>query len=103
MLLLEKYPNKLNINIYNIESWFGGSIELYNKLLEETKIINIYNKKSLFYFYNKLNQRYFKTDYLIKDNDDIDDIINNSTKPFPNGLIKYFSNKHLLSNILKNK
>lgn len=95
--ILNKYDN-LDIENYNIESWFIGDKEDYNEVKNIIKLCNIYNPKSVLFHYNNLFQKYNKVDYLIKkDNDNIDKYI---LKCFPNGIIKYINNTHLLSNIL---
>lgn len=98
LFLLDKYKNKLDINFYNIESWFGGNKEIYDKLLTNVNIFNLYNQKSIFYFFNKYCQKYFESNYLInedKNNDTDYKII------FPIGIINYVIDNHLLSKILK--
>jgi hypothetical protein len=99
----ELNDSKFNIKIFNIESWFGGNKEIYDKLTKNIKIFNTYNNKSVLYFFNILFQKYFKSDFIIKNNDDnkkdIDEYV---LEKFPHGIIKYVKDNHLLSNILKN-
>ena len=102
LLLLEKYPNKFDIEIYNIESWFGGDKKIYDDLINNVKLFNIYNGKSIFYFFNKIQQKYFKTDYLITNiniENNLKDIIKYNIKPFPAGLINYILKYHSINNI----
>jgi len=107
ILLLEKYENKLNITMHNIESWFGGNKEIYDKLNKKIKLFNIYNNKSIFYFFNIFWQKYFKTNFLIKsdDNDqnqkENDEIFEYGSKLFPFGIYDYIIDSHVLSKFLK--
>lgn len=109
ILLLEKYENKLNISMHNIESWFGGNKEIYNKLNKRIKLFNIYNNKSIFYFFNMFCQKYFKTDYLIinknvvKDEEEEEDreIFKYCTEIFPLGIYNYIIDSHVLSKFLE--
>lgn len=98
LFLLDKY-NNLNIDMYNIESWFGGNEEIYDKMMTKINIFNIYNQKSVFYFFNLFFQKYFKSNYLINDNEE--KIIDYNVDIFPMGIINYVIDNHLLSKILK--
>lgn len=107
-ILLEKYAklNKFNIEIFNIESWFNGDKENFDNFSKKINIKNIYNKKSILYFYNILVQPYFKIDHFINDNNydddfDIENILDYNINLFPNGIINYFNDNHLLSKIYK--
>jgi len=101
LLLLDKYKNKLDINIYNIESWFGGNKEIYDKLISNVNFFNLYNQKSIFYFFNKYCQKYFEANYLIN-NDDMNNFNSKDYKIiFPIGIINYVIDNHLLSKMLK--
>jgi hypothetical protein len=102
ILLLEKY-DKLNISMNNIESWFGGNQTIYNNLINNIKLLNIYNGNSIFYFFNRFCQSYFKTDYLfLKKNDKYDDqeVFNYGVKVFPLGIYNYIIDTHVLSKLL---
>jgi hypothetical protein len=105
LLLIEKYDKKLNIDMYNVESWFGGNEEIYNHMKNKINICNIYSEKSVFYFFNIFFQKYFKSNYLI--NSDEEEYIENkilleyNTPIFPIGIVKYVIDNHLLSKILK--
>ena len=109
ILLLEKYETKLNIKMHNIESWFGGNKEIYDKLNEKIKLLNIYNNKSIFYFFNIFCQKYFKTNFLISsksdDNDqsqkEDDEMFDYGSKLFPFGIYDYIIDSHVLSKFLK--
>jgi hypothetical protein len=107
ILLLEKYENKLNITMHNIESWFGGNEEIYNKLNEKIKLFNIYNNKSIFYFFNIFYQKYFKTDFIIdedvKDKEEYEDrkIFKYCSEIFPFGIYDYIIDSHVLSKFMK--
>lgn len=103
ILLLEKY-DKLNISMNNIESWFGGNQTIYNNLINNIKLLNIYNGNSIFYFFNRFCQSYFKTDYLfLKKNDKYDDqeAFKYGVKVFPLGIYNYIIDTHVLSKFLK--
>jgi hypothetical protein len=101
-MILNKYNDIYNIEVYNVETWFGGDKELFDKFIDRVNIKNIYQKNSILYFYNVLCQPYFKSDYIIESEDNnLGNIIENSITLFPFGLIKYINNNHLLSKILK--
>ena len=103
ILLLEKY-DKLNISMNNIESWFGGNQAIYDNLINNIKLLNIYNGNSIFYFFNRFCQSYFKTDYLfLKKNDKYYDqeVFNYGVKVFPLGIYNYIIDTHVLSKFLK--
>lgn len=101
-MILEKYQNIFDIELYTVETWFGGNKDFFDKFIEKINIKNIYHKNSILYFYNILCQSYFKSDYIIESEpNNILDIINNSIVLFPFGIIKYINNNHLLSKIFK--
>lgn len=101
ILLLDKYKNNLDINMYNVESWFGGNKEIYNRLISNVHFFNLYNQKSIFYFFNKYFQKYFESNYLIN-KDDINGIHPKYNKIiFPIGIINYVIDNHSLSKFLK--
>jgi hypothetical protein len=115
-ILNEKYSklcNKLNIQMYNIESWFGGNKEDFDNFTKKFIINNIYNKKSIFYFYNYFFQSYFNNNILIDNNNnnsnnntnnndyEIIDILKESNKISPFGIINYINKNHFLSKIFK--
>jgi hypothetical protein len=107
ILLLEKYENKLNITMHNIESWFGGNKEIYDKLNKKIKLLNIYNNKSIFYFFNIFWQKYFKTNFLIisknndNEKDEYEEMFDYGNKIFPLGIYDYIIDSHVLSKFLK--
>jgi hypothetical protein len=105
ILLLEKYENKLNIKMHNIESWFGGNKDIYDKLNKKIKLLNIYNNKSIFYFFNIFCQKYFKTNLLINNKNNTEEkdkeILDYGTKLFPFGIYDYIIDSHVLSKFLK--
>jgi hypothetical protein len=99
----ELNDSKFNIKIFNIESWFGGNKEIYDELTKNIEIFNTYNNKSVLYFFNIIFQKYFKSDFIIKNNNDNKENIDEYVlEKFPYGIIKYVKNNHLLSNIFKN-
>jgi hypothetical protein len=93
---------KLNIELFNIESWFASDKKNYETFIQEIKFINLFNKRSVLYFYNKLFQKYNKIDYFIENNKITkDNLFIYINKIFPNGIIKYIKNYHLLQHIVK--
>jgi hypothetical protein len=102
-ILNDKYKDILNISVYNIESWFACNKENYDEFFKNYNLINIYNKKSILYFYNIIFQKYNKVSYFIENTthkyDNVDIYIENI---FPKGIIEYIKNYHLLPKILKN-
>jgi hypothetical protein len=104
-LLLDKY-NDLDIELYNIESWFFGNEKIYNNFKNRIKIYNIYNDSSILYFYNNIFQDYNKCTYIL-DNKNKEYTIKYFlkyllTKP-PFGIIKYTKDHHMLSRIIADK
>jgi hypothetical protein len=101
--ILEKYNDKLNIQLFNIESWFGGNEDEFNEFSKKININNIYNKNSLFYIYNKIYQPYFNNNTRIEDDEDEESYIMDkyNMNPFPCEIIKYINNYHFLSKIIK--
>ena len=98
-ILLKKYKN-INLEIYNIESWFGGNKEIYDDIIKNSTIVNIYNYKSLFYFINTFCQKYFKSDYIIiDDNEKSPPLDSYLYAKFPYGIINYIKDKHSIINI----
>jgi hypothetical protein len=101
-LLNNKY-NDLNIELYNIESWFTGDENKYNNLKNNIKIYNIYNDKSILYFYNHIFQNYNKCTYILSS--DNKESIHKYFKKYllknaPYGIIKYTKDHHMLSRII---
>lgn len=101
-LLNDKYKDIFNISVFNIESWFACNKENYEEFFKKYNLTNIYNKKSILYFYNIFFQKYNKVGYFIENSshkyDNIDLYIENI---FPKGIIEYVKNYHLLPKILK--
>jgi len=103
-IIYEKYGKEcINIENYNIESWFSGSKDDFDDYKKIVKFYNIYNKKSVLYFYNILFQKHFEYDYLLDSKEatlenDVDPYIG---KIFPDGLIKYVKDNHILKKIIK--
>jgi hypothetical protein len=101
-MILNKYDNMFNIELYNVETWFGGDKKMFDDFVSKISVKNIYHKNSILYFYNMLCQSYFKNDYIIEsDENNLIDIVENSIILFPFGIIKYINNNHLLSKIFK--
>lgn len=100
ILIKDKYKD-LDIEIYNVESWFGGNKEIYENMKNKINISNIYNKKSLFYFFNIIFQKYFKATHFIHNNN-FPQYNKFTSEKFPNGLIHYIVENHLLSRIFSN-
>jgi hypothetical protein len=100
----DNFKNKFNLTVYNIESWFACNSEKYDEFINMSNLKNIYNKRSILFFFNKFFQRYNKIDYFIENTDITDnnmDIYLNNI--LPKGIIKYIKNYHLLSKIFKNE
>jgi len=100
ILIKDKYKD-LDIEIFNIESWFGGNKEIYENMKNKINISNIYNKKSLFYFFNIIFQKYFKATHFIYNND-FPQHNKFISEKFSSGLINYIVENHLLSKIFSN-
>jgi hypothetical protein len=99
--LIENYEDKLNIDFYNIESWFYGNKEEFDLFSTKINTQNIYNKKSIFYLYNHYIQSYFNNIKIINNNNDdnILNILKDSVYPLPMGIINYINKNHLLSKL----
>jgi hypothetical protein len=104
-LILEKYPDdSFNIENYNIETWFSGSKDEYENFNKLIKVYNIYNKKSILYFYNIIFQKYFQVDNFIENDIDQNKFVEESIfRFFPNGIIKYINDNHILSKLVQKK
>jgi hypothetical protein len=107
-LLFEKYnelcENKLNINFNTVESWFIGDEEKFKNYLEKTNFKNIFNKKSVFSYYNMLFQSSISNiHYISKDNNENDLVgfVEDNLYIFPFGLINYINKNHFLSKIFE--
>lgn len=105
-LLTEKYNNLyqniFNIDFYNIESWFIGDEVKFKQFIENTNFKNIFNKKSIFSYYNSIFQSYINNvQYLesSKDNSLLEDFVEDNLYVFPLGLISYANKHHFLSKI----
>jgi hypothetical protein len=102
-LLFKKY-NNLNIELYNIESWFTGNKKKYDNFQNNIKIYNIYDDKSIFYFYNNIFQNYNKYEYILnndKEEGTIDKYIKYLSFKSPYGIIKFILDHHILKKIIK--
>jgi hypothetical protein len=97
--ILDIYKDKLNIKLFNIESWFGGNEEDFNKFKEKINVHNIYHKNSVFYIYNKVFQSYFNNSRKIECEDTYFE--NYKMNYFPYEIIKYINDYHFLSKIIK--
>ena len=99
--IITKY-NNLNIELYNVESWFFGNEDNYNIFKNNIKIYNIYNNKSILYFYNNIFQDYNKCNYILNDNNNnkIREYFKYFIKIAPYGVIKYIKDNHILSKIM---
>ena len=96
-------PDKDNIEFefLGIESWFEGNKELYKDFTDKNLFKNIFNEKSILYFYNKYFQKFNNKNILVNIEEDEKDIINNYFLQFsPLGLINYIKNHHSIINIL---
>lgn len=105
-LLSEKYNiennKKLNINLNNIESWFVGDEDNFKKFIQKTNYKHIFNKKSIFYYYNIYFQSFVDNIHYIdekKEDNDIEEFIENNLFLFPFGIVNYINKNHFLSKI----
>ncbi len=97
--LLELYPDRLNIKLYNIESWFGGNETEYNEFIKNVEIENLYNTNSIFNIYNKLIQPYHNNNKYLETKHDYKYYIKNLHNNID--IVKYINKYHFLSKIIK--
>lgn len=104
LLESDLYKDKLNISLFNIESWFGGNEQEFKELNKMININNYYNKNSIFYYYNQYLQPYFNNIKCIEDNNHETEYIEEKFEMnnyFPIEIIKYINRNHFLSKIIK--
>lgn len=102
ILLSNKYIQKykLNIDLYIIESWWGGNKDFYEYLSSYVKIYNVICIGSILYYYNMFFQNYFKVKKYIAF--PIKPLFQKYIQmPFPFGVTEYFGDHHYISRFLK--
>lgn len=102
VLLSNKYIQKykLNIDLYIIESWWGGNKEFYDYLSSYIKIHNVMCVGSILYYYNLFFQNYFKVKKYISF--PIKPLFQKYIQlPFPFGVTEYFGDHHYISRFIK--
>ncbi len=101
ILLTNNYIQKYNLNIdlYIIESWWGGNKDFYNYLSSYIKIHNVMCVGSILYYYNLFFQNYFKIKNYISF--PLKSLFNKyNFLPFPIGITEYFGDHHYISRFL---
>ncbi len=93
---IQKY--KLKINLYIIESWWGGNKDFYEYLSSYVKIYNVMCLGSILYYYNLFFQNYFKIKkYVTLPIQPLSYL----KLPFPFGITEYFGDHHYISRFLQ--
>jgi hypothetical protein len=91
---------KLQIKLYIIESWWGGSKEFYEYLSSSIDIKNVMCMGSILYYYNRLFQHYFSIDSYIHFR--IKPLFQKYIQlPFPFGITEYFGDHHYISRFIQ--
>ncbi len=102
ILLSNKYIQKykLEIDLYIIESWWGGNKEFYEYLSSYIKIHNVMCMGSILYYYNLFFQNYFKVKKYVSF--PVKPLFHKYVQlPFPIGVTEYFGDHHYISRFLK--
>jgi hypothetical protein len=102
ILLSNKYIQKykLNIDLYIIESWWGGNKDFYEYLSSYIKIHNVMCVGSILYYYNIFFQKYFKIKKYVSF--PIKPLFQKYIQmPFPFGVSEYFGDHHYISRFIK--
>lgn len=102
--ILENFNDQFHITMYNVESWFGGNKDMYEEINKKVKLMNIYNNKSVFYFYNIFFQKYVKKDYIMSNHSmlkEFEHFLKYNNKFFPEGIFDYIMDYHVLSKFVK--
>lgn len=102
ILLSNKYIQKYNLNIdlYIIESWWGGNKDFYEYLSSYVKIYNVMCIGSILYYYNLFFQNYFKVKKYVSF--PIKPLFHKYIQmPFPFGVTEYFGDHHYISRFIK--
>jgi hypothetical protein len=102
LIINQKYP-KINIKLNNIETWFmNNNKEEFEKFIEKIKNFNnIYNEHSPFKVLIPYIQPFFKPNFIIKNKDIINKLINHLILPSPLKIMDFILNNHSLNNIIK--
>ncbi len=102
ILLSNKYIQKykLEIDLYIIESWWGGNKDFYEYLSSYIKIYNVMCVGSILYYYNLFFQNYFKVKKYVSF--PVKPLFSKYAQlPFPFGITEYFGDHHYISRFLK--
>ena len=102
ILISKKYVQKYNlqIDLYIIESWWGGNNEFYDYLSSYIKIHNVMCMGSILYYYNLFFQNYFKVNKYIQF--PLKKLFYKYIQlPFPFGFTEYFGDHHYISRFLR--
>ncbi len=95
---IQKY--KLEIDLYIIESWWGGNKDFYEYLSSYIKIHNVMCMGSILYYYNLFFQNYFKVKKYVSF--PVKPLFHKYLQlPFPFGITEYFGDHHYISRFLK--
>ncbi len=91
---------KLQIKLYIIESWWGGSKEFYEYLSSFIEIKNVMCMGSILYYYNRIFQHYFSIDSYIHFR--VKPLFQKYIQlPFPLGITEYFGDHHYISRFIQ--
>ncbi len=107
LLLKEKYIQEyhLKIDLYIIESWWGGSKEFYEYLSSSQyiQIKNVMCLGSILYYYNLFFQKFFPIDKYVEFRGvDMKSLFKKyMVLPFPFGITEYFGDHHYISRFMK--
>lgn len=102
ILLQQMYiqTHDLKIELYIIESWWGGNRQFYEYLSKHIKITNVMCMGSILYYYNQIFQRYFRIHRFIQfDGKPL--FYKYIRLPFPFGITEYFGDHHYISRTLQ--
>ncbi len=102
ILISKKYVQKYNlqIDLYIIESWWGGNNEFYDYLSSYIKIHNVMCMGSILYYYNLFFQNYFKVNKYVQF--PLKKLFYKYMQlPFPFGITEYFGDHHYISRFLR--
>lgn len=92
--------HRLQIDLYVIESWWGGNQDFYEYLTSYVKIHNVMCIGSILYYYNLFFQNYFSikkyVQFPVKPL-----FFKYAQLPFPFAITEYFGDHHYISRFLK--
>ncbi len=102
LLIRNEYIQRhhLHIDLYVIESWWGGNQEFYEYLTSYIKVHNVMCIGSILYYYNLFFQNYFSiqkyVQFPVKPL-----FFKYAQLPFPFAITEYFGDHHFISRFLK--